>query len=970
MKIIILIFLIIISSTSFAQTFSNNTGQAYNTWDSGNSWATALSRTINVTGVSSPLSTSGSVLRQINLRLGNGTPGSLTSYQMRLTSPNGTVIMICSSGGFNVLSASDVDIKYRDDALLNTPSSSNQNPFDVGYYRVTTANSFSTVNGENPNGNWTFEMIEASSIFEIAFVGIDLVFGAPISVNDITSSTTNDNCSTPQCMSSSSVIKATISGYTGDNSNDPNVGTPWPSGCQWNGAKNNSAWFYFNPSLSTAKITISGITGSIQTLVINAANSCVAGSQAVPAGGCPRDAVNDTYTSPRYTTTTGSTANQQFNLSGLTPGANYILVVDGTSGAISPLYIEVSGGINDVCCPAVISGVTTICAGSPSSLYTQTGGVLGGTWSVSPSGAGTIDASGNFTPVSTLFSDLPATISYNDGNCIKDYSITINPNNTVSVASSTPAICINTALTAITHTTTGATGIANDGVSGANGLPNGVSASWSANTITISGTPTVAGTYNYSIALTGGCGSVNATGIITVTTVNTVSAASSTPILCINTVLTAITHTTTGATGIANDGVSGANGLPSGVSASWSSNTITISGTPTVVGPFSYSIPLTGGCGGSLNATGIITVNPDNTVSAASSTPALCINTPLTSITHTTTGATGIANDGVSGANSLPNGVSASWSANTITISGTPTVAGPFSYSIPLTGGCGSVNATGTITVTPDNTVNAASSTPTLCINTALTAITHTTTGATGIANAGVSGANGLPSGVSASWSANTITISGTPTVAGPFSYSIPLTGGCGGSLNATGVITISTFPDAGGNATIALCSDNESVDLYSLLTGSPDNTGTWSASPSTLGGGYLGTFNPSTMLIGTYTYTVLPSGACLIAAVSSVSVTSGNCSIDIPTAFTPDKDNVNDVWEIKNIDKIYPENVVRVYNRWGNLLFESQKGKYEMKPWDGKYNGEQLPVTSYYFIIEYNTIKKADTGTVSIIRK
>jgi hypothetical protein len=35
---------------------------------------------------------------------------------------------------------------------------------------------------------------------------------------------------------------------------------------------------------------------------------------------------------------------------------------------------------------------------------------------------------------------------------------------------------------------------------------------------------------------------------------------------------------------------------------------------------------------------------------------------------------------------------------NTITTSGTPTASGTFNYSIPLTGGCGAVNATGTIT--------------------------------------------------------------------------------------------------------------------------------------------------------------------------------------------------------------------------------------------------------------------------------
>ncbi|MFH7036301.1 hypothetical protein, partial [Flavobacterium aquidurense] len=79
------------------------------------------------------------------------------------------------------------------------------------------------------------------------------------------------------------------------------------------------------------------------------------------------------------------------------------------------------------------------------------------------------------------------------------------------------------------------------------------------------------------------------------------------------------------------------------------------------------------------------------------------------------------------------------------------------------------------ITVTADNSVSVASATPTLCINTVLTNITHTTTGATGIGLV-----TGLPSGVTASWASNTITISGTPTVSGVYDYSIPLTGGCG----------------------------------------------------------------------------------------------------------------------------------------------------------------------------------------------
>ncbi|MNQ37898.1 hypothetical protein D3C85_514550 [compost metagenome] len=173
----------------------------------------------------------------------------------------------------------------------------------------------------------------------------------------------------------------------------------------------------------------------------------------------------------------------------------------------------------------------------------------------------------------------------------------------------------------------------------------------------------------------------------------TVSAASSIPNVCINSAITPVTHNTTVATGIENNGVSGANGLPPGVSATWSSNVITISGTPTsaVGSPFNYSIRLTGCSSTNAYATGTITVRT-NTVTA-SSNPNICFGAGI-NITHTTTGATGIGT--ITG---LPAGVVANWNANTITISGTPTVTGSFPYTIQLIGGCGSINATGTIKV-------------------------------------------------------------------------------------------------------------------------------------------------------------------------------------------------------------------------------------------------------------------------------
>lgn len=97
-----------------------------------------------------------------------------------------------------------------------------------------------------------------------------------------------------------------------------------------------------------------------------------------------------------------------------------------------------------------------------------------------------------------------------------------------------------------------------------------------------------------------------------------------------------------------------------------------------------------------------VTVTPNNIVDPVNPDPPLCLDVPQpVTIIHTSTGATGIVNEGVAGANGLPLGISAAFDFSTgnITISGTPTEVGTFNYSIPLTGGCGSVNAMGTITV-------------------------------------------------------------------------------------------------------------------------------------------------------------------------------------------------------------------------------------------------------------------------------
>lgn len=84
-----------------------------------------------------------------------------------------------------------------------------------------------------------------------------------------------------------------------------------------------------------------------------------------------------------------------------------------------------------------------------------------------------------------------------------------------------------------------------------------------------------------------------------------------------------------------------------------------------------------------------------------------------------------------------------------------------------------------------------------------------------------------------------------------------------------------------------------------------------------------------------------------------------------VPNAFSPNGDNINDVWNITAIDALDAP-VVKVMNRYGTLIFESTG--YE-KPWDGKYKSEDVPMGVYYYIISMKNGMKPITGSLTLIR-
>ena len=123
---------------------------------------------------------------------------------------------------------------------------------------------------------------------------------------------------------------------------------------------------------------------------------------------------------------------------------------------------------------------------------------------------------------------------------------------------------------------------------------------------------------------------------------------------------------------------------------------------------------------------------------------------------------------------------------------------------------------------------------------------------------------------------------------------------------------------------------------------------------------------NPTaTPLVTTsYTVTVTSPDGCVSSDVVIVSVAG---EIKFPNGISPNGDGANDTWIIDGIN-LFPDCVVEIYNRWGELLFQS---KGYTQPWDGRYKGKELPVGTYYYIINLNhpLFPDAYTGPITILR-
>ena len=106
----------------------------------------------------------------------------------------------------------------------------------------------------------------------------------------------------------------------------------------------------------------------------------------------------------------------------------------------------------------------------------------------------------------------------------------------------------------------------------------------------------------------------------------------------------------------------------------------------------------------------------------------------------------------------------------------------------------------------------------------------------------------------------------------------------------------------------------------------------------------------------------------------SVVTLAVSNCdslTFNIPEGFSPNEDNINDVYVIRGIES-YTKSTFTVFNRWGEKVFHASP---YLNTWDGKstmglrLGGNDLPIGTYFYILDLGDGSSVHKGTIYLNR-
>jgi gliding motility-associated-like protein len=179
--------------------------------------------------------------------------------------------------------------------------------------------------------------------------------------------------------------------------------------------------------------------------------------------------------------------------------------------------------------------------------------------------------------------------------------------------------------------------------------------------------------------------------------------------------------------------------------------------------------------------------------------------------------------------------------------------------------------------------------------------------------------------------------------------------------------VSVAALPivDAGADAVIGL---GTTFNLGGAPTAPPGSSYIWSPLTDFSNSGDATFENPEITMLNSETYTVIviDSNGCISSDQIFVDLIP---DIVVPSGFSPNGDGINDTWIIANISQ-FSSNSIRVYNRWGSLIYDKDKAGQD---WSGNgANNKPIPVGTYYYVIEwtdYDGKKASLNGPVTIIR-
>lgn len=122
------------------------------------------------------------------------------------------------------------------------------------------------------------------------------------------------------------------------------------------------------------------------------------------------------------------------------------------------------------------------------------------------------------------------------------------------------------------------------------------------------------------------------------------------------------------------------------------------------------------------------------------------------------------------------------------------------------------------------------------------------------------------------------------------------------------------------------------------------------------------------------YLLTLEDANGCTVSDNMNITVRVEEADIYIPTVFSPNGDNINDIFEVvfhfPDKTKI---NVFQIFDRWGNQLYEKLNGTIGEKiGWNGEFKGKKVNPGVYVYAIQYEAIDeepKWRKGGITLLR-